>query len=242
MGKRILVQRRGRGGAVFRAPTHKRIADVSYPPLTTTATVRGVVREIIHEPARGTPLASVKFEDGRQSYLTAPEGLTVDQSITLGPSPNVEIGNIMPLGTIPEGTMICNVEAKPGDGGKIARASGTYGMVVAHTSMGTEVRLPSGKSRYLNDGCRATIGVIASAGRAEKPFLKAGSRLILMTSRGRKWPRVKGQAMVAASHPHGGGKHKHAGKPTTVSRDTPPGRKVGLIAARQSGRAKRRTA
>ena len=148
----------------------------------------------------------------------------------------------MPLGTIPEGTMICNVEAKPGDGGKIARASGTYGMVVAHTSMGTEVRLPSGKSVYLNDGCRAMIGVIAGAGRAEKPFLKAGSRLILMTSRGRKWPRVKGQAMVSASHPFGGGKHKHAGKPTTVSRDTPPGRKVGLIAARKSGRAKRRTA
>jgi large subunit ribosomal protein L2 len=70
--------------------------------------------------------------------------------------------------------------------------------------------------------------------------MKAGTRRAWLLPKGRLWPITKGQAMVAASHPHGGGRHKHAGKPTTVSRNTPPGRKVGLIAARQSGRAKRR--
>jgi large subunit ribosomal protein L2 len=82
--------------------------------------------------------------------------------------------------------------------------------------------------------------MIAGGGRTEKPYLKAGAKRGLMRSRGRRWPIVKGTSMVAASHPHGGGRHKHEGKPSSVSRDTPPGRKVGLIAARQSGRASQR--
>jgi len=83
------------------------------------------------------------------------------------------------------------------------------------------------------------VGVVAGAGRTEKPFLKAGAIGKLMTARGRVWPTTSGQKMIAASHPHGGGRHKHSGKPTTVGRNTPPGRKVGMIAARQTGRAKR---
>jgi large subunit ribosomal protein L2 len=81
---------------------------------------------------------------------------------------------------------------------------------------------------------------VSGAGRTEKPFMKAGARRAWLLPKGRLWPITKGQAMVAAAHPHGGGRHKHAGKPTTVGRNTPPGRKVGLIAARQSGRSKRR--
>jgi large subunit ribosomal protein L2 len=91
----------------------------------------------------------------------------------------------------------------------------------------------------MNDKCRAIIGVVAAAGRTERPFLKAGTVKKLMRSRGRVWPMTSGQKMIAASHPHGGGRHKHSGKPTTVGRNTPPGRKVGMIAARQTGRAKR---
>jgi large subunit ribosomal protein L2 len=157
-----------------------------------------------------------------------------------GTASNIDIGYVLPLGHIPEGTLVCNVEATPGDGGKIAKSSGAYAIVVSHTSIGSELRFPSGKTKYLDDRCRATIGVIAGSGRIEKPFVKAGVKRALMLSKGRVWPVVKGQAMIAASHPYGGGRHKHAGKPTTVGRHTPPGRKVGLIAARQSGRAKRR--
>ncbi len=242
MGKRIIARRRGRGTSIFRAPTHRRLSEVSYPPLPagTSTTLKGIVKDILHESGRGTPLALVRFENDEEMYIPAPEGLGVQKDVALGPSANVEIGNIKPVSSIPEGTMICNVEIRPGDGGRVARASGTYATVVAHTPIGTQLRLPSGKSIYIRDQCRATIGVVAAAGRTEKPFLKAGAMQALMSSRGRRWPIVKGQAMVAASHPYGGGRHKHAGKPTTVARDTPPGRKVGLIAARQSGRAKRR--
>jgi len=199
----------------------------------------GVVKELMHESARGTPLALVEFRNGAVCCLTAPEGLALNQGIVVGDDASPNLGNVLPLRRMPEGTMVCNVELHPGDGGRLARSSGAYCMVVSHTPQGTEVRMPSGKSVYMNDQCRAMIGVVAAAGRTEKPFLKAGSAKKLMRSRGRVWPSTKGQAMISASHPHGGGRHKHAGKPTTVSRNAPPGRKVGMIAARQTGRAKR---
>ena len=240
MGKQIRVQRRGRGGSVFRSRTFRRVAPVRLP-LTTESpqALRGVVREIMHDPGRGAPLALVEFSNGSACCLTAPEGLALNQAITVGTDAPPNVGNVLPLGRTPEGTLVCNVEMRPGDGGRLARSSGTYCMVVAHTPQGTELRLPSGKSVYMNDQCRAMIGVVAGAGRTERPFLKAGTVKKLMRSRGRVWPVTKGQAMVSASHPHGGGRHKHAGKPTTVSRNAPPGRKVGMIAARQTGRAKR---
>ena len=83
--------------------------------------------------------------------------------------------------------------------------------------------------------CRATIGVVAGGGRKEKPFVKAGKKYHAMKAKAIKWPRVRGVAMNAVDHPFGGGRHQHTGKPTTVSRRMPPGRKVGHIAARRTG-------
>ncbi len=239
MGKNILVQRRGRGFFVFRAPTHKRVQPASYNNVDGHSS--GWVRDLIHDPGRGTPLARLALEGGGTTYVVAPEGLSVGQKVFFGLEAPTEIGNIKPLGRIPEGTMICNIENRPGDGGVMARASGAFAIVVSHTPQGTELRMPSRRTIFLNDKCRAMVGIAAAGGRTEKPFLRAGSRFYLQQSRGRKWPVVKGQAMISASHPHGGGRHKHAGKPTTVGRWTSPGRKVGNIAARQTGRAKRRT-
>lgn len=240
MGKQIRVQRRGRGGSVFRVRSFRRIAPVRFPIATEgQASLRGVVREFMHEAARGTPLVLVEFTNGTACCLAAPEGLALNQGIVVGSDASPNVGNVLPLGRMPEGTLVCNVELRPGDGGRLARASGTYCTVVSHTPQGTEIRLPSGKSVYMNNQCRAMIGIIAGAGRTEKPFLKAGTIKKLMRSRGRVWPTTSGQKMISASHPHGGGRHKHSGKPTTVSRNAPPGRKVGMIAARQTGRAKR---
>jgi large subunit ribosomal protein L2 len=179
MGKRIRVQRRGRGGTVFRAHIYRRIAPVSYPPLMaadSAGRLDGTVLDIMHDPGRGSPVALVQFSDGKYCCLSAPEGILVSQTISSGAESPPEIGNILPLGKIPEGTMICNIEREPGDGGKIAKASGSYAMVVAHRSGATEVRLPSGASVQLPDTCRATIGIVSGVGRAEKPFMKAGTR------------------------------------------------------------------
>jgi large subunit ribosomal protein L2 len=240
MGKRILVRRRGRGVGVFKAPTHRRIAPVSYPSEgKPEQTLKGVVKDLVHDPGRGMPLALLKF-DNQEYYIAAPEGLSVEQDIYIGEKSPIEIGNILPLGKIPAGNFICNIESRPGDGGKFARSSGAYCILVAHTPRGSEIKLPSKKTIFLQEKCRATIGVAAGSGRADKPFLKSGRKAKLMKSKGRKYPIVKGTSMISASHPYGGGRHRHAGKPTTVSKDAPPGRKVGLIAARQSGRSKRR--
>ncbi|HDM27075.1 MAG TPA: 50S ribosomal protein L2 [Candidatus Bathyarchaeota archaeon] len=242
MGKRIRVQRRGRGGSTFRARTHRRVAPSKYPPLRDgmEGSLKGIVKELTHDPGRGCPLALIELETGEDFYMVAPEGLHVGQIIEYGESANIGIGSILPLGRIPEGTIICNVELRPGDGGKLAKSSGAYAMVISHTPDGSIVRLPSGKTKVLDDRCRATIGVVSGAGRTEKPFLKAGRKYHLMRSRGRKYPRTRGVAMIAAVHPFGGGRHQHPGKPTTVSRHAPPGRKVGLIAARASGSKKKK--
>jgi len=244
MGKRIRVQRRGRGGSTFRASTHKRVAPAQYPPKITPkesfgASINGVIEALVHDPGRGAPLAFVRFENGETCYTVTPEGVFKGQQISLGGKAPAEVGNILPLGKVPEGTMVCNLELRPGDGGKMAKSSGAYATVVGHTPQGTMVRLPSGRTRYINDYCMATIGVVSAAGRTEKPFLKAGEKFHLMKAKGHKYPRTRGRAMVAAVHPYGSSK-RSARKVTTVSHGAPPGQKVGLIAARGAGQKKKR--
>jgi len=242
MGKRIRVQRRGRGSPTFRAAAHRKVSPVQYPPVSKKElekAVRGQITAIFHESGRGAPLASVELETGETFHTVVPEGVYKGQLLHIGSEAPIEVGNVLPLGKIPEGTMICNVELSPGDGGKIARSSGTYMTVVAHTPEGTMVKLPSGKTRYLNDLCRATVGVMSGAGRVEKPFLKAGTKFHLMHAKGRVYPRTRGVAMVAAAHPYGSSK-RGGRKVTTVSRHAPPGKKVGLISARRTGRGRKR--
>jgi large subunit ribosomal protein L2 len=242
VGKRIRVQRRGRGSSTFRAATHKRVAPVQYPPMSKEereGVIQGQIMEILHDPGRGSPLASIKLETGETYYSVVPEGVYEGQPTQIGGKASVEIGSVLPLGKIPEGTIVCNIELSPGDGGKLVRSSGSYATVVAHTPDGTILKLPSGKTRHFNDLCRATIGVISGAGRVDKPFLKAGAKFHLMKAKGHMYPRTRGIAMVAAAHPYGSSK-RGGRKVTTVSRRAPPGKKVGLIAARSAGRKRKR--
>ncbi len=244
MGKRIRVQRRGRGGSTYRASTHKRVAPAKYPPAMTSketinSSIKGIIESLVHDPGRGAPLALVRFENGETCYTITPEGVFEGQEINIGGKAPADVGNIIPLGKIPDGTMVCNLELRPGDGGKMAKSSGAYATVVGHTPQGTMVKLPSGNTRYINDQCMATIGVVSGAGRTEKPFLKAGEKFHLMKAKGHKYPRTRGRAMIAAVHPYGSSK-KSARKGTTVSHGAPPGQKVGLIAARGAGQKKRR--
>jgi large subunit ribosomal protein L2 len=243
MGKRIRVQRRGKGSPTFKASTHKRVAPSKYPSLKDlhgSSTI--LIEDLVHDPGRGAPLLKGRLEN-QIVHIVAPEGVSTGQEVFLGNQAALKIGSILPLQQIPPGTIVCNLERSPGDGGKIAKASGTYASVVTHTSDGILVRLPSKRTKYFHPQCRATIGVISGAGRVMKPFVKAGNTHHWKTAKGKMYPTTKGVAMVPAYHPHGGGAHKSSSlRPTTVARTTPPGRKVGLIAARQSGRAKRRRA
>jgi large subunit ribosomal protein L2 len=241
LGKRIRVQRRGRGSKTFQAATHKRVAPAKYPnqqkeKLQTIIT--GQIQELVHDPGRGSPLALIELEDGETYYSVVPEGVYEGQNVEMGTQASVKVGNIKPIGSIPEGTTVCNIELSPGDGGRLARSSGSFATIISHTQDGTMLKLPSGKTCYINDLCLATVGVISGAGRTEKPFLRAGAKYHLMRARGRKYPRTRGRAMIAAVHPFGSGR-RGGRKVTTVSHRAPPGKKVGLIGARRAGHKKK---
>jgi large subunit ribosomal protein L2 len=236
MGRRIQGQRRGRGGNTFRAPSHRYKSEKEHRNPQDGDTVSGEIVDIEHDPARSAPVAAVEFEDGDQRLVLAPEGVGVGETIQVGVSAEIKPGNTLPLGEIPEGIPVCNVERQPGDGGKFARASGVNAQLMTHDRDIAVVQLPSGAVKRLSPECRATIGVVAGGGRTEKPFVKAGNKHHKMKARGTKWPRVRGVAMNAVDHPFGGGGRQHPGQPKSVSRDAPPGRKVGDIASKRTGR------
>ncbi|MFC4437984.1 MULTISPECIES: 50S ribosomal protein L2 [Natrialbaceae] len=236
MGRRIQGQRRGRGTSTFRAPSHRYKAKLDHKKEEDNDVVRGTVVDIEHDPARSAPVAAIEFEDGDQRLVLAPEGITVGEEIQVGVSAEIKPGNTMPLAEIPEGVPVCNVEANPGDGGRFARASGVNADLITHDRNAAVIQLPSGEVKRLDPQCRATIGVVAGGGRTEKPMVKAGNKYHKMKARGTKWPRVRGVAMNAVDHPFGGGGRQHPGKPKSVSRDAPPGRKVGDISSRRTGR------
>jgi len=207
--------------------------------------VKGVVREIVHDSGRGAPVARIQFKDPYKfkrvdSLLAAPEGMHSGQFIYAGKKAELAIGNILPAGQIPEGTVICNIEAKAGDCGKLARASGDYAIIVSQDADKglTRIRLPSGSKKTISSACRAMIGLVAGGGRTDKPILKAGRAYHKYKAKRNEWPKVRGVAMNPVDHPHGGGNQQHMGKPGTVKRTTSAGAKSGQISARRTGRVR----
>ena len=238
MGHRITTQSRGKGGPTYRVPSHRYKAALRHAG-TSETTVKGMVADIEHDPARHTPIALVKLEDGSRMYMLVTEGVGVGDEVVWGPEAEVRNGNTLPLGSIPTGAYVCNIEARPNDGGKFVRASGVQAIVIDKSEGRVGVQMPSGVTKWFNARCRATVGIVAGGGRGEKPFVKAGNKFYKMRNTASNWPRVRGVAMNVIDHPFGGGGHQHAGRPKTVGRGTSPGRTVGHIAARKTGRGKK---
>ena len=238
MGKRTLVRRRGRGGKQFRAITVGKLAPAKYPNFKLDEHHSGTVVDIVHERGRDAPLARIHFDDNTYSYVPAPDGTTVGSRIEIGVGATATARNILSLESIPDGTLICNIEKNAGDGVKLIKSAGSSALVFAHGTEGVTLKFPSGKFLMVNPKCRAMIGIIAGAGRKDKPFLKAGNRAKYMQAHGRLYPTVRGIAQAAVYHPHGGGRHQHIGRQSSVGRTTTPGRKVGIIAPRTTGRGR----
>lgn len=244
MGRVIRGQRKG-AGSVFKSHKRTRKGAAKLRPRDYAENhgyIKGVIREIIHDPGRGAPLARVEFRHAyrfrkAKQLMVACEGMHTGQFIYCGAKAKLTVGNVLPIIDMPEGTIICNVEAISGDRGKMAKGSGTYATVVSHNrENGTSrIRLPSGAKKIVKSSCRAMVGVVAGGGRVDKPLLKAGNAYHKYKVKRNCWPKVRGVAMNPVEHPHGGGNHQHIGKPSTVRRDMPAGRKVGLIAARRTG-------
>ncbi len=232
MGKRILQQRRGRGTGPYKSPSHRFKGAAKHSSVETT----GKVVDIIHCAGHSAPLLKVQYLTGDTDLTFAPEKVKVGDVISVGHSNEIKPGNVLLLKDIPEGTLVHNLELRPGDGGKIVRSSGTFARVVAKSEKAVRVVLPSKKEKSFLPDCRASIGVLAGAGRRDKPFLKAGTKMKKMRAKNKLYPRVSGVAMNAVDHPFGGSSSDHKGKPTITGRHAPPGRKVGKIAPRRTGK------
>ncbi|MEA2036765.1 MAG: 50S ribosomal protein L2, partial [Nanoarchaeota archaeon] len=231
MGKNLIQQKRGKGSSTYKAPSFRYKGKTAYGPYNKEQ-ISGEIRDLVDCPGHSSPLMEVKFEGKDKVLLQAPEGIKVGDKIVNGEEAPIRTGNILALKNIPEGTPVYNIESFPGDNGKFVRSSGTSAKVVNRMKDKVILLLPSKKEREFKPNCRATIGIIAGSGRAEKPFLKAGFKYHAMRARNKLYPKTAGVAMNSVSHPFGGSSSHSKGKASTVSRDAPPGRKVGKVAAR----------
>lgn len=235
MGKNLIQQRRGRGTSTFRSPGFKYRGPAKHRQLSQE--VRGKIIDLIDCPGHSAPLAKIVYEDGQDCLTIAPEGIAIGDEVTVGGE--AKPGNLFSLKDIPEGALIFNIELQPGDGGKFVRSSGTFAKVLAKTPSGVTVKLPSKKEKTFFPECRACIGVVAGGGRPEKFFVKAGKKHFQMKAKNKFYPVVQGISMNAVAHPFGGKGSHTKGRPTQSPRNAPPGRKVGKIAPRRTGRRKR---
>jgi large subunit ribosomal protein L2 len=162
--------------------------------------VPGKVVSIEYDPTRSARIALIYYADGDKRYILAPLGLSVGQSIEAGEKVEVKPGNTLPLGSIPSGTMIHNIELEPGKGGQLVRSAGTSAQLLGKEDNYSLVRLPSGEMRRFLVGCLATIGQVGNVEHRGIKLGKAGRKRLM------GWrPKVRGSAMTPRDHPHGGG-------------------------------------
>lgn len=239
MGKRLKQQRRGDGTPAYKSPGTRYKVDLqyrSYDDEEKTGVLRAQITDFIDDPARDAILMKVLYDNGEKGYLLAHEGAAVGDCVEVGAQAKLGAGNVLPLYRLPDGAYIFNIERSPGDGGKMVRAPGSYATIVSREKSSVCVRLPSKQTLVLSADCRVQVGIPSGGGRQDAPLLKAGNAYYKYhVARNRMWPRNRGVKMSIYNHPHGGKQH-HEGKPTTVARGTPPGGKVGHIAARSTGR------
>ncbi len=234
MGKRIISQARGKGGLTYRVRKKAFRYKVAYPQKEGEA----AILNLIHSAGHTAPLMKLKVDD-EVFYSPAFNGAVVGEKVSIKPDAEVKPGNIIIIKNIPAGTTVYNIERNPGDGGKMIRTAGSNATVSKKLEGNKiSIRMPNKKEIKLNGDCRATVGVIAGGGRILKPFIQAGPKFHKMKARSKLWPRTSAVKMNAVDHPFGSGRGKRI-KPKIAKRNAPPGRKVGHLRPRRTGRKKR---
>lgn len=168
--------------------------------------VTAEVKTIEYDPNRTARIALVQYTDGEKAYIIAPQGLKVGQSIISGAGVQPEIGNALPVGNMPLGTIIHNIELQPGKGAQMARSAGSYAQVLAKDSKYVTLKMPSGEMRMILATCIATVGSVSNADHMNVTLGKAGRNRWLGVR-----PRVRGVAMNPVDHPMGGGEGRASG-------------------------------
>ena len=194
---RITARRRGGG--------HKRryrVIDFKRSKVDVAETVE----RIEYDPNRTAFIALIKYDDGEQAYILAPQRVAPGDQVMAGTNADIKPGNALPLDSIPVGTIIHNVEMKPGKGGQIARSAGTYVQLVGRDQGYAQIKLSSGELRMVRGECMATVGAVSNPDQANISLGKAGRKRWLG-----KRPQVRGVAMNPVDHPHGGGEGRTSG-------------------------------
>ncbi len=194
---RITMRRRGGG-----AKRLYRIVDFKRRKQDVAATVE----RIEYDPNRTAFIALLKYSDGEQAYILAPQRLAVGDSVIAGTRADIKPGNAMPFSGMPIGTIVHNVEMKPGKGGQIARAAGTYAQFVGRDGGYAQIRLSSGELRLVRQECMATVGAVSNPDHSNQNLGKAGRNRHFG-----KRPSVRGVVMNPIDHPHGGGEGRTSG-------------------------------
>ena len=233
MGKRIIQQARGHGSFSYRVRRSAFRTKLKYP---RELKGEGIVLKLFHSAGHSAPLAKVKYDKGI-FFIPACKGMIEGQKIKFEGN-EIQNGNILQLKDIPIKTFVYDIENRPGDGGVFIKTAGSSAVVNRIVGEYVYVSMPSKKEKKFNPRCRAIIGVIAGAGRLEKPIIKAGKSFYIKKSRNKLWPRTSAVKMNVIDHPFGSGRGKRI-KSKIAKRNAPPGAKVGLIRPRRTGRKKR---
>ena len=173
--------------------------------------IPGNVKTIEYDPNRSANIALIVYADGEKRYILAPEGLKVGNVIYSGSDADIQVGNALPIANIPVGTLIHNIELKPGKGGQLARSAGNGAQLMAKEGKYAQVRLPSGEVRKVLMNCRATIGEVGNGDHSNIQIGKAGRKRHMGIR-----PTVRGSVMNPNDHPHGGGEGR-----TPIGRKSP---------------------
>jgi len=169
--------------------------------------VPATVATLEYDPNRSANIALLHYVDGEKRYILAPSGLKVADVVVAGPRVDVRPGNAMPIGNIPLGTLVHNIELKPGKGGQMVRSAGTAAQIMAKEGTYTTLRMPSGEMRMVLSSCMATIGQVGNVDHSNLSLGKAGRARWLGVR-----PQTRGTAMNPVDHPHGGGEGRNKGR------------------------------
>lgn len=233
MGKRIISQARGHGSLTYRVRRKAYAYKIKYPAEEGEAEIL----KIIHSAGHTAPLLKLKISN-QIFYNPSFEGAVEGNKILVRADAPSQPGNIVMLKNIPLGTLVYNIELNPGDGGKMMRVAGGSCLVYKkYDNNKISILTPKKKEVLLSGDCRATIGVIAGAGRLLKPFVKAGAKFYKMKARNKLWPRTSAVKMNAVDHPFGSGRGKRI-KSKIAKRNAPAGARVGHVRPRRTGRRK----
>ncbi len=233
MGKRIIQQARGKGSFSYRVRRNAYRFRLKYP---RELTKEGIVVELFNSPGHSAPLAKIRYNKGI-FYIPACKGMIEGQKINFEGN-EIKDGNILRLKDIPIKTFIYDIESRPGDGGVFIKTAGSFAIVNRIVGKNIFILMPSKKEKKFNPKCRAIIGVVAGAGRLDKPIVKAGKNFYIKKSRNKLWPRTSAVKMNAIDHPFGSGRGKRI-KGKIAKRNAPPGAKVGLLRPKRTGKKKR---